>query len=86
VAKCHRPCKEKSKGGTTLARGSSGALGRTKSMTTENFVTCGLTSLGFTVTAIDVGAGKTPRSFRIVDTQMNTTDAVLHVYERRGRP
>ena len=29
-------------------------------MTTENFVTRGLTSLGFTVTAIDVGAGKTP--------------------------
>jgi dihydrofolate reductase len=30
------------------------------------------------------GEGTIPRSFRIVDTQMNTTDAVLHVYERAG--
>ena len=30
------------------------------------------------------GEGTLPRSFRIVDTQMNTTDAVLHVYERAG--
>jgi len=25
-----------------------------------------------------------PRSFRLVDTQLNTTGAVLHVYERAG--
>jgi len=30
------------------------------------------------------GAGATPRSFRLVDTQMNTMGAVLHVYERVG--
>ena len=30
------------------------------------------------------GEGTIPRSFRLVDTQMNTTDAVLHVYERAG--
>ena len=28
--------------------------------------------------------GAIPRSFRLVDTQMNTTGAVLHVYERAG--
>lgn len=28
--------------------------------------------------------GTLPRSFRLVDTQLNTTDAVLHVYEREG--
>ena len=30
------------------------------------------------------GEGTIPRSFHLVDTQMNTTDAVLHVYERAG--
>jgi dihydrofolate reductase len=30
------------------------------------------------------GAGTIPRSFRLVDTQLNTTGAVLHVYERAG--
>lgn len=30
------------------------------------------------------GEGTIPRSFRLVDTQSNTTDAVLHVYERAG--
>jgi dihydrofolate reductase len=30
------------------------------------------------------GEGTIPRSLRLVDTQMNTTDAVLHVYERAG--
>ena len=30
------------------------------------------------------GEGTIPRSFRLVDTQMNTTGAVLHVYERAG--
>jgi dihydrofolate reductase len=30
------------------------------------------------------GEGATPRSFRLVDTQLNTTGAVLHVYERAG--
>src|SRR5262245_15998919 len=30
------------------------------------------------------GGGAIPRSFRLVDTQMNTTGAVLHVYERAG--
>ena len=30
------------------------------------------------------GDGTIPRSFRLVDTQRNTTDAVLHVYERVG--
>jgi dihydrofolate reductase len=30
------------------------------------------------------GEGAVPRSFRLVDTQMNTTGAVLHVYERVG--
>jgi dihydrofolate reductase len=30
------------------------------------------------------GEGTIPRSFRLVDTQLNTTDAVLHVYERAG--
>jgi len=30
------------------------------------------------------GAGTIPRSFRLVDTQMSTTGAVLHVYERAG--
>jgi dihydrofolate reductase len=29
-------------------------------------------------------AGAMPRSFRLVDTQLNTTGAVLHVYERVG--
>jgi dihydrofolate reductase len=30
------------------------------------------------------GGGTIPRSFRLVDTQLNTTGAVLHVYERLG--
>ena len=30
------------------------------------------------------GEGTIPRSFRIVDTQLTTTGAVLHVYERAG--
>jgi dihydrofolate reductase len=30
------------------------------------------------------GAGTIPCSFRLVDTQLNTTGAVLHVYERAG--
>jgi len=30
------------------------------------------------------GDGTIPRSFRLVDTQLNTTGAVLHVYERAG--
>jgi dihydrofolate reductase len=30
------------------------------------------------------GEGAIPRSFRLVDTQLNTTGAVLHVYERAG--
>jgi dihydrofolate reductase len=30
------------------------------------------------------GEGTIPRSFRLVDTQMNTTGAVLHIYERAG--
>jgi dihydrofolate reductase len=30
------------------------------------------------------GAGTIPGSFRLVDTQQNTTGAVLHVYERAG--
>jgi dihydrofolate reductase len=30
------------------------------------------------------GAGTIPRSFHLVDTQLNTTGAVLHVYERSG--
>lgn len=30
------------------------------------------------------GEGAVPRSFRLVDSQMNTTGAVLHVYERAG--
>lgn len=30
------------------------------------------------------GAGAIPRSFRLVDTQLTTTGAVLHVYERAG--
>lgn len=30
------------------------------------------------------GEGTMPRSFRLVDTQLNTTGAVLHVYERAG--
>ena len=30
------------------------------------------------------GGGTLPRSFRLVDTQLNTTGAVLHVYERAG--
>jgi dihydrofolate reductase len=30
------------------------------------------------------GAGTMPRSFRLVDTQMASTGAVLHVYERAG--
>ena len=30
------------------------------------------------------GEGAIPRSFRLVDTKMNTTGAVLHVYERAG--
>ena len=28
--------------------------------------------------------GTIPRAFRLVDTQLNTTGAVLHVYERAG--
>ncbi|HEY0604137.1 MAG TPA: dihydrofolate reductase family protein, partial [Herpetosiphonaceae bacterium] len=31
------------------------------------------------------GAGAIPRSFRLVETQLNTTGAVLHVYERVGK-
>jgi dihydrofolate reductase len=31
------------------------------------------------------GEGAIPRGFRLVDTQLNTTGAVLHVYERTGR-
>jgi hypothetical protein len=30
------------------------------------------------------GEGTMPRSFRLVETQQNTTGAVLHVYERAG--
>ena len=30
------------------------------------------------------GGGTIPRSFRLFDTQLNTTGAVLHVYERSG--
>ena len=30
------------------------------------------------------GEGAIPRSFRLVETQLNTTGAVLHVYERTG--
>jgi dihydrofolate reductase len=30
------------------------------------------------------GGGTIPRGFRLVDTQLNTTGAVLHVYERTG--
>lgn len=30
------------------------------------------------------GEGTIPRSFRLIDTQLNTTGAVLHVYERLG--
>jgi dihydrofolate reductase len=30
------------------------------------------------------GEGALPRSYRLVDTQLNTTGAVLHVYERAG--
>ena len=30
------------------------------------------------------GEGTRPRSFRLMDTQLNTTGAVLHVYERAG--
>lgn len=30
------------------------------------------------------GAGAIPRSFRLIETQQNTTGAVLHVYERAG--
>ena len=30
------------------------------------------------------GGGTLPRSFRLVDTQLNTMGAVLHVYERLG--
>ena len=30
------------------------------------------------------GEGTIPRSFRLVDTQLNTTGAVLHVYQRAG--
>ena len=30
------------------------------------------------------GGGTIPRSFRLVDTQLNTTGAVLHIYERSG--
>jgi len=30
------------------------------------------------------GEGTIPRSFRLIDTQLNTTGAVLHVYERAG--
>jgi dihydrofolate reductase len=32
------------------------------------------------------GEGTVPRSFRLVDTQLNTTGGVLHVYERAGAP
>ena len=32
------------------------------------------------------GQGTIPRSFRLVDTQLSTTGAVLHVYERAGEP
>lgn len=32
------------------------------------------------------GEGTVPRSFRLVDTQLNTTGGVLHVYERVGAP
>ena len=32
------------------------------------------------------GDGTVPRAFRLVDTMMNTTGAVLHVYERAGDP
>ncbi len=32
------------------------------------------------------GEGTIPRSFRLVDTQLSTTGAVLHVYERTGEP
>lgn len=32
------------------------------------------------------GEGTVPRSFRLVDTQRNTTGGVLHVYERAGDP
>jgi dihydrofolate reductase len=31
------------------------------------------------------GEGTIPRSFRLVDTQLNTTGAVMHVYERVGK-
>jgi dihydrofolate reductase len=30
------------------------------------------------------GEGTIPRSFRLIDTQLNTTGAVLHIYERAG--
>lgn len=30
------------------------------------------------------GEGTTPRSFKLVETQLNTTGAVLHVYQRTG--
>jgi hypothetical protein len=30
------------------------------------------------------GDGAIPRAFRLVDTQMSSTGAVLHVYERAG--
>jgi dihydrofolate reductase len=32
------------------------------------------------------GEGTVPRSFRLVDTQLNTTGGVLHLYERAGVP
>jgi dihydrofolate reductase len=32
------------------------------------------------------GDGTIPRSFRLADTQLNTTGAALHVYERVGVP
>ena len=32
------------------------------------------------------GEGTIPRGFRLVDTQLSTTGAVLHVYERAGEP
>ena len=32
------------------------------------------------------GEGTIPHSFRLVDTQLSTTGAVLHVYERAGEP
>ena len=32
------------------------------------------------------GEGTIPRSFRLDDTQLSTTGAVLHVYERAGEP